>query len=64
MKQITVPYGNYTMKHYNAAKMALTDHDGSPEHPPLDILTECVSYYQAGVCPCGEYRIIWTKVKR
>lgn len=63
MKHITVPSGNYTMKHYNAGKMALTDHDGSPGHPPMDTMTECVSHWPSGVCSCGEYLIIWAKEK-
>ncbi len=64
MKHVTVPSGCYTMKHYNEGTMALTDHDGSPGHPAVGILTECVSHYQAGVCPCGVYLIIWAKEKQ
>ncbi len=59
MKHYTVPTGSYTMKHYRVSQMALTDHDGSSEHPPVDLTQVCETHYPAGVCLCGAYRITW-----
>lgn len=60
MKHYDVPLGLYRMKHYRtSAEMVLTDHDGSPGHPPVELTEVCEATYPAGVCPCRAYRITW-----
>ncbi len=61
MIRTAVPKNVYTMKHYNQGRMALTDHDGSPGHPPVHIVTECVTHWPSSVCRCGTYCIDWLK---
>jgi len=64
MKHITVPVGYYHMKHYRIGEMVLTDHDGTPGHPPATVTEVCESDFPAGVCSCRDYLIIWGSDKQ
>lgn len=60
MIHYNVPIGLHTVKHFRVGgKMALTDHDGSPDHPMVALTELCETPYPASVCTCGWYQLTW-----
>ncbi len=58
MNTITVPTGEYTLKHYRMGGEVIREHASYP--PPVATEMEvCGTYYPAGRCVCGMYLLIW-----
>jgi hypothetical protein len=56
---IKIPPYAHTLRHLLPMQVCLTDHDGSPEHPPLEVTKVCETHYPYSVCSCGEYYVDW-----